>query len=142
MKLESEESKVIKMLLTDLIAKFQINLLIGFGSYQTERFTHDSDIDLAYQSDRCLSPNEEMELLSGFVFLYKKDRIDLVDLKKASPLLMFEIASNGNVLFETDESFLRFKLKASARYAETRFLRKMRRDFLNSQLGQSTSEVQ
>lgn len=125
---------MIKINLNDVITKFQINLLVAFGSYQTERFTKDSDIDLAFLSERNLSPDEEHLLLSDLVFLFGRDKIDLIDLKKASPLLMFEIAKNGNILYEEDQSFLRFKLKASARYAETQFLREMRRKFLNNEL--------
>ncbi len=120
--------------LTPLIEKYHLNLLLSFGSYGTERFTPESDIDLAYQAERSLSPDEELRLLKDLIFLYRRDRIDLVDLSKASPLLMFEVATNGKVLYEEKESFLRFKLKASARYADTRRLRRMRREYLNREL--------
>lgn len=117
-----------------LIKKYDINLLLTFGSYQTERFTKDSDIDLAYQAKRILGPEEELQLLKELIMLYHRDRIDLVNLGKASPLLMFETATHGRVLYEEGDSFLRFKLKASARYADTRHLRRMRQDFLNNTL--------
>ena len=120
--------------LTPLIEKCHLNLLLAFGSYGTERFTPESDIDLAYQAKQSLSPDEELQLLKDLIFLYRRDRIDLVDLRKASPLLMFEIATNGKVLYEEGENFLRFKLKASARYADTRHLRRMRREYLNREL--------
>ncbi len=117
-----------------LIKKYNINLLVAFGSYQTERFTKDSDIDLAYLATRNFSPDEELQLLKDFILLYRRDRIDLVNLEKASPLLMYETASHGRVLYEENDSFLRFKLKASARYADTRHLRRMRQDYLNKEL--------
>jgi len=47
---------------------------------------------------------------------------------------MFEVATNGKVLYEENDSFLRFKLKASARYADTGHLRRMRREYLNREL--------
>lgn len=117
-----------------LIKKYDINLLLTFGSYQTERFTKDSDIDLAYLAKRNFSSEEELQLLKDFILLYRRDRIDLVNLGKASPLLMFETATHGNVLYEENDSFLRFKLKASARYADTQHLRRMRQDYLNKEL--------
>jgi predicted nucleotidyltransferase len=120
--------------LTPIIEKYNLNLLLSFGSYGTERFTPESDIDLAYQAKQNLSPNEELQLLKDLIFLYRRDRIDLVDLSKASPLLMFEVATNGKVLYEENDSFLHFKLKASARYADTGHLRRMRREYLNREL--------
>jgi predicted nucleotidyltransferase len=117
-----------------LIKKYDINLLLSFGSYQTERFTKDSDIDLAYLANRIFGPEEELQLLKDFILLYRRDRIDLVNLGKASPLLMFETATHGKVLYEENDSFLRFKLKASARYADTKHLRQMRQDYLNNEL--------
>jgi predicted nucleotidyltransferase len=122
------------MELMPLIKKYDINLLLTFGSYQTERFTKDSDIDLAYLAKRNFGPEEELQLLNDFILLYRRDRIDLVNLEKASPLLMYETATHGRVLYEENDSFLRFKLKASARYADTEHLRRMRRSYLNEEL--------
>jgi uncharacterized protein len=118
-----------------LIKKYDINLLLTFGSYQTERFTKDSDIDLGYSAKRDLDSDEELQLLNDLILLYRRDRIDLVNLAKASPLLMFETATHGRLLYEENDSFLRFKLKASARYADTGHLRRMRQDYLNQELG-------
>lgn len=75
-----------------------------------------------------------LQLLQDFILLYRRDRIDLVNLGKASPLLMFETATHGKVLYEENGSFLRFKLKASARYADTEHLRRMRQSYLDKEL--------
>jgi predicted nucleotidyltransferase len=123
-----------------LIKKYDINLLLAFGSYQTERFTKDSDIDLGYLAKRDFSLEEELQFLKDLVLLYRRDQIDLVDLVKASPLLMYETATHGRVLYEENDSFLRFKLKASARYADTEHLRRMRRNYLNNELSQEGKE--
>lgn len=120
--------------LAPLINTYDLNLLLSFGSFGTERFTPESDIDLAYQAKRALSPDEELRLLRDLIFTFHRDRIDLVDLSKASPLLMFEVATNGKVLYEEKDGFLRFKLKASARYADTQKLRRLRQDYLNQEL--------
>jgi predicted nucleotidyltransferase len=117
-----------------LIKKYDINLLLAFGSYQTERFTKDSDIDLGYLAKRAFSPEEELQLLKDLVLLYRRDRIDLVNVGKASPLLMYELAIHGRILYEENDSFLRFKLKASARYADTGHLRRLRQSYLDKEL--------
>ena len=45
--------------LTPLIEKCHLNLLLAFGSYGTERFTPESDIDLAYQAKQ-IAPSTEL----------------------------------------------------------------------------------
>ena len=122
--------------LNQLISGYKIRLLLIFGSFGTERFVVDSDIDIAYQSEVELSIEEEQQLLMDLILYFKKDRIDLVNLKKAGPLLSYEIACHSRVLYQTNpEIFLAFQLKASARYADTRFLREARKNWLNEQLG-------
>ena len=129
------------MELRDIIEKYHIKLLVVFGSYGTERFRPDSDIDVAYESRVNLSCNEEMQLLSDLMMYFKRDKIDLVNLAKAVPLLMYEIACNSRPLYEEGESYLMFKLRASARYADTRFLREARKQWLNEQIGQDGGGV-
>lgn len=120
--------------LEELVKKYHLRLLLTFGSYGTERFGKDSDIDVAYESLPELSRDEEISLLSDLILYFKRDKIDLVNLKKAEPLLLFEIARRSHVLYETEDSFLNFKMRASFRYADTGFLRKARRVWLNKQL--------
>ena len=88
------------------------------------------DIDLGYLSKLSYSLKREINLLRDLIFCFKKDRIDLVNLDKANPLLLYEAASQGRVLYGSEEDFLRFKIKAFARYTETKFLREKRREYL------------
>lgn len=118
------------MEIKDIADKYRLRLLIVFGSYGTKRHTKESDIDLGYLSEAPLQPEEEINLLRDLIFCFKKDRIDLVNLDKANPLLLYEAASQGRILYGSEESFLRFKIRAFARYAETKFLRDKRRDYL------------
>lgn len=118
--------------LTQIINQYDLILLVSFGSYQTGRFTAKSDIDLAYQARVTLHSEQQLDLLSALVALFKRDRIDLVDLARANPLLLYEVACSGQVFYEEEDAYLRFQLKAWARYAETKFLRQKRRAYLDS----------
>lgn len=120
--------------LEEIVRKYNIELMITFGSYGSDRFRVDSDIDIAFQPNYDLSSQEELSLLYDLMVYFRRDRIDLVNLVKADPLLLYEIACNGKPAYEKRDSFLRFKLKASARYADTKFLRDARRQWLNEQL--------
>lgn len=120
----------------NIIKKYNLELLVTFGSFQTNRFQKQSDLDIGYISKRNLTMDEEISLLSALVFYFQKDNIDLVNLKKASPLLAYEVACNGRILFETKNRFLLFKIQASARYIDTKRLREARKNFLADQLVQ------
>jgi len=122
------------MELDEIIKKYNLKLLLTFGSYGTERFRPDSDIDVAYESDMKISVDMEIQLLSDLILYFKRDKIDLVNLKRVNPLLLYEVACNSKVLFDENGRFLKFKLKASSRYADTRFLREARKLWLNEQL--------
>lgn len=115
-----------------IITNYDLVLLVTFGSYKTERFTDRSDIDIGYVPRTPLNARKKLGLLGDLVLLFKRDRIDLVDLSRANPLLLYEVACNSHVLYEEDDSYLKFKLKASARYADTKFLRQQRKEYLNS----------
>jgi predicted nucleotidyltransferase len=122
------------MNLVKIVEKYHLVLLFVFGSFDTERFNNNSDIDVGYIAKKTLNNEEEVNLLTELVFFFKRDLIDLVNMNSATPLLLFEAANKAKVLYEKDDSFLRFKIKAFARYTETKFLRDMRRDFLEKSI--------
>ena len=56
--------------------------------------------------------------------IFGSDRLDLVDLRRAGPLLAFDVARTGRPLFERDAGqFCAFQALASRRYADTHKLR-------------------
>lgn len=120
------------MNLESIIKKYEIILLITFGSYNTDRFTPNSDIDIAFKSQNLLSTDDKIELIGDLTSYFRRDNIDLVDIHNANPLLLYAIACNGQVLYEENNSFLKFKLYASSRYADTKHLRIARKRYLDS----------
>lgn len=86
-----------------IIAKFyKLKLLVYFGSYGTKYYGPNSDIDIAYLSEEPLTPQDKMELLKDLIIAHQKSEIDLVDLQTAEPILRFEVAKDGRVLFEKE----------------------------------------
>ncbi|HZJ84692.1 MAG TPA: nucleotidyltransferase domain-containing protein [Syntrophomonadaceae bacterium] len=121
-------------ILDRIIKKYKIILLVTFGSYNTGKFTINSDIDIAFKSQNPLSMQEKIELIGELADYFKWDKIDLVDVDIVNPLLLYEIACDGKVMYEEHNSFLKFKLYASSRYADTRHLRIARKRYLDSQI--------
>lgn len=129
------------MNIKSIIKKYNITLLVTFGSFNTERFSPNSDIDIAFKSERSLSIDEKLDLINDFIDYFKRDRIDLVDIKRATPLLLYEIACKGRVLYEEEDAFLKFKLYASFRYSDTKHLRQARKSYLNEQIKDLEKEI-
>jgi predicted nucleotidyltransferase len=107
--------------LEDMIDKYSIKLLVYFGSYLTEFYRDDSDIDIAYISETSLSPVEKMALYEDLIRYHRKSEIDLVDLVRSDPILRYEVALNGKVLYESEPGlFEKYQLYYIKRYYEYR----------------------
>jgi predicted nucleotidyltransferase len=102
-----------------------LELIVLFGSAATGRVRRDSDVDVAVLCD---GPADLDALFMALAPAFKTSRVDLVDLRHAGPLLAFEVARSGIVLFERSPGvFRRFQSLASRRYADTRKLRDAQR---------------
>ncbi len=67
---------------------FEAGLLVVYvGSYKTQYYGADSDIDIAYLSARSLSSIQKANLLQNLVLMHRKNEIDRVDLRSAGPVL-------------------------------------------------------
>src|SRR2546422_10627709 len=74
-----------------------LELLVLFGSHATARAGVRSDVDLAV---RCTGAADLEKLYLALAPRLGTDRLDVIDLRRASPLLAFEVARSGRVLFE------------------------------------------
>ena len=103
-------------------------LIIAFGSQVKGRATITSDFDFGVLKERFLSLSERA-YLSGYIskkLAINEDKIDLVDLSTASPLLKFEVARNGQLIDGDHADFIRFKVRAFKEYVDTAKFRRMR----------------
>lgn len=102
-----------------------VQLLVLFGSAVKGRRTPARDIDLAVQCD---GPADLDALYLAVAPRLGTDRVDLVDLRRAGPLLAFEVARTGRLLFERHPgTFRQFQSLASRRYCDTEKLRRAQR---------------
>lgn len=92
--------------LAEIAQQFGLDLIVLFGSHAKDRVRPGSDVDIAVRAIQ--RPwgdwNWECEVadaLSG-VIRVGGGEIDIVFLNGASPLLMFEVARSGHVLYEKE----------------------------------------
>lgn len=110
-----------------------VKLVILFGSQATEKSSENSDTDIAVLSNQRLSFEEKIELKEklSLELQVSEDKLDLIDLSSASPLLQYQVAQNGKLIRGKAEDFLRFKVLAWKRYQNTAKFRRIREKVLN-----------
>ncbi len=98
-----------------------LKLALLFGSAVSGKAHKQSDIDLAFLFD---SPFDILALTNKVIRFLHTDNIDVVDLKRASPLLKFSIVKNCKLLYERHQGiFNEFYSLAFRMYVDTKKLR-------------------
>lgn len=116
-------------LLTPLCEQYRVRLIILFGSSVTGRRRPDSDLDLALLGD---VPLDLVTVTTDVIRLLHTDRVDVVDLRRASPLLAMEVARHGRLVYERQPGIhLEFISLAVRRYIDTKKLRDAQKDALH-----------
>lgn len=107
-----------------------LRLLVLFGSVVKGRARARSDVDLGVQCDGAADRDA---LFTAIASRLDTARIDVVDLRRAAPLLSFEIARTGRLLFEREAgAFREFQSLAARRYADADKFRKSQRRALHA----------
>jgi predicted nucleotidyltransferase len=115
----------IKERLAPLFRKKEPQLVLLFGSMAKGGVHGKSDIDLGFLFDQ---PADVLALTNDVVKLLHSNRVDVVDLQRASPLLRFSAARTGTVLYERSVGlFNQFLSLAFRMYVDTKKLRDARR---------------
>jgi predicted nucleotidyltransferase len=111
----------IKLKLTPLFNEKGLQFVLLFGSMASGRASRRSDIDLAFLFDE---PADILALTNRVIQLLQTDRVDVIDLRHASPLLSFAGAKEGKLLFERSPGlFNSFCSLAFRRYIDTKKMR-------------------
>ncbi|MFH1968648.1 MAG: nucleotidyltransferase domain-containing protein [bacterium] len=107
-----------KQKIEGLAKKYSLKLILLFGSRATDRSRKESDYDIAYLPAKNLGYDDEIDINSKFIsiFPHEQGRIDTVDIRRANPLLIFQISKKNILLFGNREEFVKFKLRAFKKY--------------------------
>jgi predicted nucleotidyltransferase len=110
--------------LVPLFKEEGLQLILVFGSVVTGTLHGKSDIDLAFLFDR---PVDIVSITNSVIRLLHTDNVDVIDLKKASPLLKYSAAEKGRPLYEKSPGmFNEFYSLAFRMYVDTKKLREAR----------------
>ena len=92
--------------------KFNLKLIILFGSLAKNIANTYSDADIAVLQKKKLSLKNELLLRKEFFNIFKKE-IDLVFLQSLGPLMLGQIAKDGKLLYGDEKEFKNFKIYAA-----------------------------
>jgi len=100
-----------KKLLEKVCVKYSLKLLVMFGSQASKNIHSESDLDLAFFSDKKINEQKLYEELSA---LFNLADIDLINLFTThNHLLRYEILSKGKVLYEESHG-LKIKMEGQS----------------------------
>ncbi|MDP3014055.1 MAG: nucleotidyltransferase domain-containing protein [Candidatus Subteraquimicrobiales bacterium] len=117
----------LKSKIMPLAEKYNLKLVVLFGSRVSGRVHKESDFDVAYLSWKELSLSEESGFMFGLMPILKiRDErlVNIVDIKTAGPLMLYSITQKGILLFEHEtSSFLKLKLYAWKNFIDSQLFR-------------------
>lgn len=106
----------------------RILIVYLFGSRAKDTNKISSDIDIAIYTSTDFSWQDYYLLYGNLTKRLRSDRLDLVWLNRAEPILSFDVIKNGKVLFFNNADILNdFELKARKRYYDYALYLKKRR---------------
>jgi len=132
-----EEQKINKI--RDILADFDLELLILFGSYESENFNENSDIDLAIKVSKLSQlKQDQFQILNQLSALFEQRPVDLIILNHADPLIKFKIASEGKLLYQAEDYlFENFQVRAAAEHNDARKFYQLDKKFVEDFLERS-----
>lgn len=115
----------------DFCIKNKIQLMVLFGSSASGKTRRTSDTDIAVKLEQNAEVSK-LELIYELSELFMGKEIDLVVLTAdTDPLLLYEIFSNGRLLYEKYPGiFDKERLRAWKRYIDTQKIRMLQKNYL------------
>jgi len=114
--------KINKKEIEKIVQKYNLKMILLFGSQVNGRAKPDSDVDIAYSAQKLLSTNEKIDLNNDLCDFFKKDIVDQVDIKNANPLLLYEISQNSKLIFGKKIDYIKFRTRAFRVYIDSESL--------------------
>ena len=118
----------IKPKIKKLAEKYNLSLVLLFGSQASGKTHSQSDVDLAFLTAVSMSLKNIAEMQDDFSETLKLEKIEMIALNGAHPFLLKQAAIKGRALYEKESSlFAKFKIYAFKRFMEAKPLLDLRR---------------
>ena len=122
--------EAIKPQIKSLAEKYDLSLVLLFGSQATGHVHKYSDIDIGYISSKDLGLNGNLAISAELTQIFRDKDIELVNIYNVSPVMKKQIAETAILLYEKNSTiFDYFNIDAFRQYIDTKPLR-IYRDYL------------
>lgn len=106
------------MNLEDIRKKHHLSLILIHGSQVTGKIHAKSDTDIAVVREKGFEKFDLLALISDLGKFLKTDRVDLVDITHANPLLLFAVAKKSKLLAGNNKDYKKLVYLAFHKYAD------------------------
>ena len=100
---EAMNIDIIKTKAAELAHKYDIDMIVLFGSRADGTATPRSDVDIAYSRKEPLSFDDQLSLGSELGPAFGTEAVDVVHINRTSPVFMFEIMKKAELLFSRND---------------------------------------
>lgn len=133
----------IKSKINELALKYQLSMVLLFGSRAKGQENISSDFDIAYLSKKKLDLMDESRLVCDLMEIFRSDKIDIVNIRKAPPLLMKHIFNNNKILFCADKkNYDAYRTYSLKKYIEAKPLFDLKSEYLDYRVENYKRELQ
>lgn len=113
----------------DVAERFGLELVVLFGSAARRDAVTPRDLDLGVRATTGLV--DALAATNAFIELLHVQPVDVVDLRRADPVLMMQVARDGIALFERSPTTMaEFVSLAARRFADTRKFRQAEEEYV------------
>lgn len=111
----------------NIAKEYELDLLVLFGSQATGKIHSKSDVDFGFISSKNIDIDNRFKIENDLGKIFKRKDIELVDMRRISPLMKKIISDEGVLLYQSIPGlFVRFNMYAFKLYIETKPLRELR----------------
>jgi predicted nucleotidyltransferase len=120
-----------KQSLKPLYKRYGLALVLLFGSQALGKTHKYSDIDIAFLFEKDVTDSEFLNITNQTINLLKTDKVDLVNLNKASPLLERQVVKTGEVLYEKNPGiYAQFVSLAMRKYIDAKKIQQAKKSYV------------
>lgn len=123
--------RIDQSLLEGICREFKLSFVVLFGSQLPGKRGLKGDYDIAVLSQNGISGSRELDLISRFSQILKTDAVDIIILNFAHPLVQYEVATTGRLLYERKAgSFDRFRWQAIQKWNDNKKFNDLKLDYI------------
>ncbi|HHT9158313.1 MAG TPA: type VII toxin-antitoxin system MntA family adenylyltransferase antitoxin [Candidatus Brocadiaceae bacterium] len=124
----------IKLKIANLAEKYNLTLVILYGSQASGEVRKESDIDIAVLGARPIPLEQLIDLNNEFAELFKVSEIDVKSLHNTNFLFRYQVMSKGVLLYGKSYAYNTFKSYAFRDYHDSQDLLRLKEVFIKKRL--------